>query len=137
MPTPMKCVIIINDSLPVGLIANTATVLGISLGQRVPDLVGPDVVDGSGSVHAGIVCITVPILRTDAVTLVTLRQRASEDDALTLIDFSAPAQEARTYPAYQEQMATIPADELAYLGIGLYGPQRTVNKLTGNLALLR
>jgi hypothetical protein len=133
----MKCVIVINETLPLGLIANTATVLGICIGQRVPDLLGPDVVDGSGGVHAGIVTVTVPILRADAVALVTLRQRASEAEDLTLFDFAAPAQESRTYPDYQERMAATPADELAYLGIGLYGAQRTVKKLTGNLALLR
>lgn len=137
MSNAMKCVIVINETLPPGLIANTAAVLGISIGQHVPDLIGQEVVDGSGGVHAGIVTITVPILRADAVTLVTLRQQASAADDLTLIDFAAPAQESRTYPDYQERMAATPADELAYLGIALYGPQRTVKKLTGNLPLLR
>jgi hypothetical protein len=33
---------IINQELPLGLIANTAAVLGLSLGERVPDLIGPE-----------------------------------------------------------------------------------------------
>ena len=31
-----KCVMIIDESLPLGLIANTAAILGISLGAAIP-----------------------------------------------------------------------------------------------------
>jgi hypothetical protein len=41
----MKCVMIIDPSLPVGIMANTAASLGISLAGTVQGLVGPDVVD--------------------------------------------------------------------------------------------
>lgn len=40
-----KCVLILDGSLPPGVIANTAAIMGITLGKRMPETVGPDVAD--------------------------------------------------------------------------------------------
>lgn len=40
-----KCVIIVDENLPLGIIANTAVILGITLGKSKPEAVGPDVTD--------------------------------------------------------------------------------------------
>ena len=56
-----KCVIVINEELPLGIIANTCTILGITLGKHVPELVGEDAVDSSEKSHLGIITILVPI----------------------------------------------------------------------------
>lgn len=40
-----KCVMVIDETLPTGLIANTAGIMGITLGKEMPDTVGPDVTD--------------------------------------------------------------------------------------------
>ena len=37
-----KCVLVIDGTLPLGLIANTAAILGITLGKHLPQAVGPD-----------------------------------------------------------------------------------------------
>lgn len=44
----LKTVMIVNKELPVGLIANTTAVLGISLGNLFPDIVGHDIQDADG-----------------------------------------------------------------------------------------
>ena len=36
-----KCVMVIDETLPTGLIANTAGIMGITLGKEMPDTVGP------------------------------------------------------------------------------------------------
>ena len=36
----IKCVMIFDESLPVGVIANTAAIIGASLGKADPDVVG-------------------------------------------------------------------------------------------------
>ena len=35
-----KCVMVIDETLPTGLIANTAGIMGITLGKEMPDTVG-------------------------------------------------------------------------------------------------
>ena len=38
-----KCVMVIDENLPLGIIANTAEVMGVTLGKIMPDSVGMDV----------------------------------------------------------------------------------------------
>ena len=37
-----KCVMVMDEQLPVGMLANTAAILGITLGQKLPEVVGDD-----------------------------------------------------------------------------------------------
>ena len=55
-----KCVMVIDEELPLGLIANTAGIMGFTLGKHRPEAVGPDVADGSGKPHLGIIEFPVP-----------------------------------------------------------------------------
>lgn len=57
------CVMILDESLPRGLLANTAAIMGITLGKKLPEVVGADVTDRSGSTHLGIIEFPVPVLR--------------------------------------------------------------------------
>lgn len=45
MCTIKKCVIVIDEQLPVDLIANTATILGVILGKQQPEMVGDSFAD--------------------------------------------------------------------------------------------
>ena len=134
-----KCVMVIDERLPPGLIANTAAILGITLGKRRPEAVGADVYDASGLVHLGIVEFPVPILKGTAETIRALRERLYEPESAGLIavDFSKLAQGCRTYGEFVEKMAAVPERELAYLGIALCGPRKQVDRLTGSISLLR
>ena len=57
-----KCVMVMDEALPLGFLANTAAILGITLGKHIPESVGPAVADKSGHSHLGIIQIPVPIL---------------------------------------------------------------------------
>ena len=59
----MKCVIIIDENLPVWLIANTAAVWALTVGHRIEGIIGEDVTDADGQVHTGIAQVSVPLLR--------------------------------------------------------------------------
>ena len=135
----MKLVMVIDPELPLGLIANTAAVFGMSLGERVPGLVGPPVVDGSGREHAGITQIPIPILKADRPFIKALREQLFDprDADVLVIDFCTVAQQSKAYPDYIRLMANCPAEELSYLGVCLYGPVEQVGRLTGSLKLLR
>ena len=58
-----KCVMVIDEELPTGIIANTAGIMGITLGKKLPETVGPDVSDPNGTSNLGIIAIPVPILK--------------------------------------------------------------------------
>lgn len=57
----IKCVLVIDENLPLGLIVNTAAILGVTVGKYAPKMVGNSVADRSGIEHLGIVKTPVPI----------------------------------------------------------------------------
>lgn len=134
-----KCVMVIDEGLPPGLIANTAAILGITLGKERPEVVGSGVTDQSGTSHLGIIEFPVPVLRGTAEAIRQIRERLSLADFqdLTVADFSDLAQGCKTYGEFTEKMGRAPENSLRYLGIAVCGPKKKVNKLTGSLPLLR
>ncbi len=134
-----KCVMILDDSLPAGLIANAAAILGITLGKQLPQVVGHDVTDQAGREHLGIIEFPVPILKGDKERIKAIRKRLYEPDFsdLTVVDFSDLAQGCKTYGEFTEKMRDTSDGDLNYLGIAICGGKKKVNRLTGNLALLR
>ena len=134
-----KCVMIIDESLPLGVIANTAGILGMTLGKEMPGIVGEDVKDLDGNEHLGIVGIPVPILRGTPEVMKGIRERLFEPEfqGLTVVDFSDLAQGCVTYDDYIGKMGEAPERSLKYLGIAVCGDKKKVNKLTGSMPLLR
>ena len=70
----MKCVMIIDETLPCGLIANTAAIMGLTLGKHIPEVVGKDVIDNDGLSHLGIIEFPIPILKGCADKIKEIRQ---------------------------------------------------------------
>lgn len=134
-----KCVMVINESLPIGIIANTAAILGITMGMKMPDVVGSDVVDKEGNKHVGIIQFPVPILKGNAEIINTLRAKlfAEEFSDLTVVDFTDLAQSYKTYNEFIEKMAVCSEADLKYIGLAVCGNKKKINKLTGNMPLLR
>lgn len=137
--TERKCVMVIDEALPLGIIANTAAILGTTLGKKQPGLVGADVVDKTGNEHLGIVEIPVPILKGNARMIKEIRERLYEAEfkELLVIDFSHVAQGCNAYDDFICKLSETPESELQYLGIALCGSRKMVNKLTGSIPLLR
>lgn len=136
---PEKCVMIIDETLPIGLAANTAAILGITLGKRLPELVGSDVRDKDGRAHLGIISFPLPVLRGSRESLRALRQRLCQPDfqGLTVVEFSDLAQSCRTYDEFMERMERVSEDSLTYLGPAICGECKKVVSLTGGMGLLR
>ena len=134
-----KCVMVIDESLPLGIIANTAAILGITLGRQMPEVVGADVTDQSGHVHLGIIEFPVPILRGTTESIKEMREKLYQPDYadLTVVDFSDLAQGCKTYEEFIEKMSGVPESELQYFGVAICGEKKKVNKLTGSLPRLR
>lgn len=134
-----KCVMILDENLPLGLIANTAAIMGITLGRQLPEVVGADVLDQSGNVHLGIIEFPVPVLKGSPETIKELREKLYQPEfqELTVVDFSDLAQGCRTYEEFICKMEQSPEDALQYFGVAVCGPKKKVNQLTGSLPLLR
>lgn len=134
-----KCVMVIDENLPLGIIANTAAVLGITLGKQHPEIVGPDVFDGTKNKHLGITAFPVPILKGNVQIIKELRSRlyTEEFQQLTVVDFSDVAQSCNDYEDFTKKIGKTDEEKLQYFGIAMYGNKKQVNKLTGSMGLLR
>ena len=135
----MKCVMMIDSELPIGVIANTSAILGVTLGKHIPQQVGENVVDGTDKMHLGIITIPIAMLKGDKAGLKELRGRLYDPEFqdLVVVDFSDVAQGYNVYSAYVAKAATVPEQEHTYLGVAIYGDKKKVNKLTGFMPLLR
>lgn len=134
-----KCVILIDESLPVGLACNTAAILAMSLGKQHPELVGVDVTDKNKKIHKGIIEFPLPILKGDSNGIKNLLIQLEKDEFqdITAVDFFDLAQSCKTYEEYIEKMKNADCQNFQYFGIGLCGPKKKINKLTGSMPLLR
>lgn len=135
----MKIVMVINKELPTGLLANTAAVLGISAGKIYGEIVGADIEDNDGNMHAGITTKAVPILAGTKEQVKSIRERLFEEAfaGVTVVDFSEIAQRSLDYESYTRALNSFASAEIEYLGVCMYGPIKKVNKLTGYLGLLK
>jgi hypothetical protein len=129
-------VIVVSEQLPAGLAANAASVLAVTLGQRVDGLVGADVKDADGVAHPGIIYMPLPVLKAQPTKLTELVQAAASDPDVFFVSFTGLAQSCRTYDEYVEKMAAANTAELDVVGIGLHGPKKQINRLAGSLPLM-
>jgi hypothetical protein len=134
-----KCVMVIDETLPLGIISNTAAIMGITLGKQIPDRIGSDVTDKTGNTHMGIIDIPVPILKGNHSLLKELRKKLYEPEFsdLTVVDFSDVAQGCNTYDDFTRKISGVPESDLKYYGVAICGNKKLVNKLTGSMPLLR
>jgi hypothetical protein len=135
----MKCVMIITEDLPLGLIANTAAVLAMSIGDKIKGIIGEDVYDRDGELHRGITSLPIPLLRGNNETIRTIRRSLMEADQpdLYFVDFCDVAQKCKNYEDYIERISQQREEQLRYLGLAICGPDKLVKSLTGNMGLLR
>lgn len=135
----MKCVILIDENLPLGLIANCASVLSLSLGKKIDGIIGCDLKDIKNRVHTGITTMPISILKSNTKDLKSLREILFDDmykDCL-VVDFTNVAQTTKTYEDYTKAISLASLEDLEYLGIAIYGSKKLVNKLVGSIGLLR
>lgn len=130
-----KIVIVLREGLAPNVAANAAAVLGLSIGGRLPHLLGADGKDSAGGVHPGLNTHPVPVVTASADQVRDLHGKARGYD-VTAVGFTEVARQAREYGAYLNDLAGTPAADLEYVGLALFGPRNRINALTGRFPLL-
>lgn len=130
----LRCVVILNTQLPVGKAANAAAVISLTLGQRHPEFVGPQLIDGSGKSHPGLIPVGIPILAASNEQLVSLVSECGERDFEAIL-FPVEGQMTVDYGAFCEAVRQIPTSDLQHLGLGIVGEKKALRKLTAKLKL--
>ncbi len=133
-----KCVLIIDQSLPTGVIANVSAVLAMSVGKEINGLVGEDILDKDGTLHRGLTQLPIPVLGATSLQISKIRQIviSETDNDTILFDFNNFAQQARTYHEYTSYMQSVDTEEISYLGLAVYGDKKKINKTTKGLTLI-
>lgn len=134
--TDTKIVIVLRAGLPPELAANAAAVLGLSLGGRLPQLLGDAGRDASGAVHAGLNTHPVPVVIADGDQIAELSGKVRERADVLSVGFTEVARRARDYGSYLDDLAVTPAGEIEYVGLALFGPRNRITALTKRLPLL-
>jgi len=135
-PQPGRCVIVLDQALPIGRAANAAAVIALTLGNRHPHLAGPDLVDASGHAHPGLIPIGIAVLAAPAPDLVELRAKALKN-GIDIVDFPSQGQQTTDYAEFGARVREVPTEKLTYVGVGLYGPRKAVGRIVGRFSLLK
>lgn len=144
----MKCVMIVNENLPRGIIANTTAALGISIASLQDGMTGKKLVDRNGRIHESITNVPIPILALPVNDVKVLYDNLLElnDEDLKVIGFNDVAhvydnlkipQNSHHYEEYEARLLQTAKDNINYLGICIYGPKKKINRLTGSMKMLR
>lgn len=132
-----RCTIIIDKDLKAGLAINAASVIGISFGRTVENLVGPDRQSADAVNYPGVIYAPLPVLLAPGSYLSELLSAAQQDDEMYAMPFSALAQSCKTYEEYGERISAVGSDGIELVAIGLIGPRKKITRLTGSLALYK
>jgi len=135
----MKCVMIVNENLPRGIIANTTAALGISIASLQDGMTGKKLMDRNGRIHESITNVPIPILALPVNDVKVLYDNLLElnDEDLIVIGFNDVAQNSHHYEEYEARLLQTAKDNINYLGICIYGPKKKINRLTGSMKMLR
>ncbi|HEY7890097.1 MAG TPA: DUF2000 domain-containing protein [Steroidobacteraceae bacterium] len=133
-----RIAVIVDPSLPLGLIANTVATIGIGIGAAEVAFGNTPLTDATGRNVLTSANRPVPILQASSATIGALLLRAlPAPEGGLLVPFPRFARNIRLFADY---LAEFPRRDLrgeAIEGLGMAGPAKWVKSLTGDLKLLR
>lgn len=136
LPEPTRCVMVLDQTLPIGYAANAAAVMALTMGKRQPQLAGGPLVDAAGNAHPGLIPIGIPVLGAPADDLPALRDKAMAA-GLDVVDFPIQGQQTNDYAEFQRLVGGTAPEAIRYLGVMVYGGKKRVSRLVGRYSLLR
>lgn len=131
----MKSAVIIDETLPIGLLANTAACIATGLFHQQPDAYGP-AITGADHTFIPITKIPILILKKGKRDFNEILRRISGTDLRCMI-FTKEAQSTADYNEYIQRVSGKNLSDLQIVGIGMIGEDAQVTKVAGDLPLLR
>ena len=122
----MKCVMIVNENLPRGIIANTTAALGISIASLQDGMTVKKLMDRNGRIHESITNVPIPILALPVNDVKVLYDNLLElnDKDLKVIGFNDVAQNSHHYEEYEARLLQTAKDNINYLGIYIWTKEK-------------
>jgi hypothetical protein len=138
MTASYRIAIVVDPTLPLGLLANTIATIAVGLGAAVPAFGDTVLIDANGrSIHNS-ADRPVLILQAPAESIRALLLRAlPAPEGARLVLFPQFARSLHSFADYRTQFPTRDLAVETIEGLGLAGPEKWVKSLTGNLKLLR
>jgi hypothetical protein len=131
-----KWVIVVDTTIPAGLMANAVACVAASTGALVGGLVAHGGPDASGQVHPGLPWAGCTILGGTPEEIAAVRARAIASDGVLVADMPASAQTNRVYDDYLAELAGTKPEDLTITAFSVVGPRNRVDKMVKKLALL-
>lgn len=136
-PTEHRCAIVVNQNLSNGLAMNAASVIGVSLGNKVNNMVGGDLNSLDRVNYPGVIYAPLPILKSAEHYMKDIEAAVYQQNDIFIIPFSLLAQSCRTYDEYQQKLSEQQYKDIQLAGIGLVGNKKAVTQLIGHLPLFK
>lgn len=135
-----KIVLVLRSELPAASLVNIAACLTAGITARHPWLAGQPLQDAAGlctvaSSHLPIVALKADDAVFNRILQQLQQQDAGADNCVCL--FPAYAKSMHSAPEYWQQHQQTAHDGSQLSGLALLGPKKWLNKLSGNLPLLR
>lgn len=131
----MKSAIIVDESLPIGLLANAAACIATGLFNNQEDAYGPAII-GADHTFIPITKIPILILKKGKRDYSEILRRISGTELRCMI-FTKEAQSTADYNEYMQRVTGKNLSDLQIVGIGIIGEDAQVTKVSGDMPLLR
>ncbi len=134
----IRVAVIVDPTLPAGLLANTVATLSIGLGAGHPRLGDQPIGDAKGREFWCSANRPVPVLQAAEEVLRGLMLKASAGPlGAMVVPYPRFARQIHDFEDYCSRFGAADLAEEAIDGIALLGPEKWVRSLTGSLKLLR
>ncbi len=131
----MKSAIVVDESLPIGLLANAAACIATGLFYNQEDAYGP-AITGANHTFIPITKIPILILKKGKRDCSEILRRISGTELRCMI-FTKEAQSTADYNEYMQRVTGKNLSDLQIVGIGIIGEDAQVTKVSGDMPLLR
>lgn len=131
----MKSAMVIDESLPVGLLANAAACITTGLFRDQPEAYGSEI-QGADHTFIPITKIPILILKKGQRDFSEILRRMQGTDLRCMI-FAKEGQSTADYHEYMRRVEGKKLSDLHIIGIGIIGEDAQVTKVAGDVPLLR
>jgi Protein of unknown function (DUF2000) len=131
-----KWAIVVDTTVPAGLMANAVACVAASTGALVTGLIARGGPDASGHDHPGLPWAGCTVLGGPPDEIAAVRARAAASDGVLVADMPRSAQTNRVYDDYLGELAGTKPEDLGVSAFSVFGPRNRVDKLVKKLALL-